>query len=330
MFKVVMVDGNEKLPDDDIYYMITKNGPYMRKKLGFIDCVVPVKSISILKDVTPYAHMNIPKIPADMFAKITAFFRAVYDEYHAESMVLIFLNTKTNEYTVHVPYQKVSAGGIEYHRGFVLNDHIMVCSIHSHANFGAFHSGTDHDDERSFDGLHITIGKLGDKFVEVVSSIMVNGTRFKVTPEDYVEGIDQVEQEQEEEKDIYYYIGTQRIKMSGSKQRSGPRYVVETSDFDVEWMERVEGTKFTYVKSVPRGIVFDDDVDNEFSIAHFYKNFGFWEKTAAEMEAATENPKILIKEEDLLSGPCKTCPFKCNITDRLKEVCSSSQVGGGK
>ncbi len=333
MFKVIMIDGTEKLPDDNIYYMITKNGPYMRKKLGFIDCVVPVKTISILKDITPYATMSIPKIPADIFAQITAFFRNVYDEYQAESMVLMFLNTKTNKYYVHVPYQKVSAGGINYHRGFVLEDHIMVCSIHSHANFGAFHSGTDHDDERSFDGLHITIGKLGDKFVEIVSSIMVNGTRFKVDPIDYIEGIDEIVAEAEEEKEIFYYIGTQKIKMSGRKQKDEKQYIVETVDFDPEWMEKVEGVKHQYVKSVPRGIVFDEEYDSEFSLWSYYKHFGNWPISGKDEELTNISvPKETkeIKEENILTGPCKTCPFRNNISNSLKTIYYNYQTGETK
>lgn len=298
MFKVVMMDGSQELPQDNIYFMITKNGPYMKKHLDLIECVVPVKTIPTLQEVTSYAKMNIPKIPQDMFSEITAFFREVYEEYRAECMVLLFLNRKTNEYYIHVPHQKVSGGSIDYHRGFVMDGHTMVCSIHSHAGFGAFHSGTDHKDEEHFDGLHITIGKLGDKFVEIASSIMANGSRFKVDPSEYIDDIEEIE---EDDVDMFYYIGTSKVKLSGKVSKS-PKYIVESVYFNYDWMDMVEGTKFSYVKEVNRGIFFGED--DEFDVKNYYKYFknSFLPSFEEKKDEKEEKPE---KHQ----GPCKTCPF---------------------
>lgn len=321
MFKIIIMDGKQKIPNDDICYLISKNGIMIKKKLGLIDCIVPVDTISVLEDIKPYAKMSIPKIPADIFAQITAFFRAIYDEYRAESMALMFLNPKTNEYYIHIPYQKVSTGGIEYHRGFVLENYVMVCSIHSHANFGAFHSGTDHDDEKNFDGLHITIGKLGNEFVEIASSIMANGTRFKVDPLDYIEGITEIDVEDKEEEEMFYYIGSQKIKISGRKKlKNEKQYFVESVSFNPEWMEHVEGTK--YIQNIPYRSIIDDD--DEFSMWSYYKHFGDW--SVRNMNNVITASKE-IKEEDIITGPCKICPFKNNISNNLKIINSSSRIG---
>ena len=74
MFKVIIADGKEELPKDDIYYIVAKEGVFIKKKLGIMDSISPVKNISILESVQATAKMNIEKIPAIAVAKISNFF----------------------------------------------------------------------------------------------------------------------------------------------------------------------------------------------------------------------------------------------------------------
>ena len=117
------------------------------------------------------------------------FFRKVYQEHRAEAIVLLFYNEMKKTYKVVPPSQEVSAAGVDYNRAVTLEGYIMVGDIHSHANFSAFHSGVDDADEKSFDGLHITIGNNGDDEVSLSASIVSNGQRFICEPEDYINGI---------------------------------------------------------------------------------------------------------------------------------------------
>jgi len=157
MFKIHINDGLNKLPDDDIFYIIAKDGIYIKKTLGVMDSLVPVKNISILEDIKTAARMNIKKIPAGQFAQIISFFKKeVYVKHRAECIVILFYNEENKTYRIIPPTQKVSSATIDYDRGLVLEGWTMVGDIHSHAAMSAFHSGTDHDDEQSFDGLHIT------------------------------------------------------------------------------------------------------------------------------------------------------------------------------
>jgi PRTRC genetic system protein A len=189
MFNVYLHNGENPLPEDDICYIIAKDGIYLKKKLGVMDSIAPVKEISILQTIQPTAKMNIPKIPAVEFGKIYEFFKAVYQAHSSESIVLLFFNETTKKYKVIAPHQKVSGAGAEYDRGIVIEGHTMIGTIHSHANFSAFHSGTDVGDEMNFDGLHITIGHVNSHNPSITACIVANGHRVVVEPEEYVAGI---------------------------------------------------------------------------------------------------------------------------------------------
>jgi hypothetical protein len=60
-------------------------------------------------------------------------------------------------------------------------------TIHSHANAGAFHSGTDDKDEKQFDGLHITIGNVNVASHSYSCRWVLSGEFFKADMQDAVE-----------------------------------------------------------------------------------------------------------------------------------------------
>jgi len=189
MFPIFINDGTTELPKDDIFYVICKEGVYLKKKMGVMESMVPVNNISILESIEATAQMHIPMVPGPMFAKIISFFKAVYKEHRAEAIVLIFYNEDTQKYKIFPPYQKVNYGAVDYNRGISLDGWQMIGDVHSHASMSAFHSGTDDDDEKSFDGLHITIGDNDDDEVSISASIVSNGTRFLIDPLDYIEDL---------------------------------------------------------------------------------------------------------------------------------------------
>ena len=157
MFPVFVNDGNHEIPDDDILYIVCKEGTYLKKKLGIMESITPVKNISILQSIEMMATMHIKPIPGTLFASVMDFFRQVYSEHKSEAIVLLFYNEEKRVYKIIPPAQEVSGAGVDYNRAMTLEGYTMVGDIHSHANFSAFHSGIDDADEKSFDGLHITI-----------------------------------------------------------------------------------------------------------------------------------------------------------------------------
>ena len=182
------------LPEDDACYIISKY-IYLKKRTGLINSMVRVDSINMAEELPEYARMKLPKIKAKTFGKVVGLFKMVFGKYHSESGVIMNLlshpdkpELKKIDYTI--PHQRVSAAHCKY--AIVTDPSYLNCgTIHCHSDFGAFHSGTDENDERYFDGLHITVGHIDLEYVSIAACIVINGKRVKVDPRQYIEGITQ-------------------------------------------------------------------------------------------------------------------------------------------
>ena len=263
MFPIVVNDGKQKLPDDDICYIVAKEGVFLKKKIGVMESVAPVKNISILNSVASMARMHINPIPAQTGAKILEFFKEVYSEYRGEAIVLLFYNETTGKYRVVPPHQKVTASACDYNRGITVKGFTMIGTIHSHANFSAFHSGTDDDDEKTFDGLHITYGHVTSEECTISASIVANGFRFMVDPEDYMLGVKKTADDEVEDRyitKVYKYVAGKMVvdkeastKSVHSRRKFDKRYIFTASEskrkFNPKWMNNVERGTYVYTYS---------------------------------------------------------------------------------
>ena len=202
MFNVYLYDGKE-IPKDEICVILAKEGVYMKKRVGVMESIAPIKGVSFLPSIETMAKMHIPKLPAVWFAKTVQFFRAVEDEHSAEAIVLPFYNEKTKKYRFIAPVQQVSGAAVDYKKDTTIEGMLGIGTIHSHSSMSAFHSGVDDKDEETFDGLHITVGNLDDKEVSISASIVSNGHRVIVDPEEYIEGIKLTTDIDEEEERSY-------------------------------------------------------------------------------------------------------------------------------
>jgi len=253
MFKIVYLDGKQEMPKDDIYYIVAKDGIFLRKKLGLIESLTPVKEISILENAKPYASMSIPKIPGKSMAKVMKFFKKAYQLYSSEAIVLLYFNPTTKTYRIYIPHQKVNGASVDYVKGVHLDNHIQVGTIHSHANFSAFHSGTDDNDEEHFDGLHITIGNNMDSFPSISASIVSNGMRFKVAPNEYIDNLDIVEYTPyfphmfrpafTEINGVKEYTNTVKSTLSYKLN-----VTLDEKDFNEKWIEKIEDDRPVYTR----------------------------------------------------------------------------------
>jgi hypothetical protein len=263
MFKIYTDNGNIDVNNlDDICYIITKNGTYLRKKVGLTDAIIKVNNISHLSDsVQRYGRINIPKIPNEDFAKICKFFYWAYKKHGGESVVLIYYNDTTKEFEIFPTDQEVSSASAKYKKSGKSHDgFLLVGTIHSHANFGAGHSGVDDDDELNFDGLHITVGNVNDTYPSISCSVVVNGERFMYDPEEYVEGVKK-KIVQHSKADPYYsendeiisrcYLPqgymwatpNKDVKKSISHTYDDKRYFIEnftSIKFDNDWKDKVQ------------------------------------------------------------------------------------------
>lgn len=121
--------------------------------------------IGFLGNMKSGCRFKLPKIPLAMVEKMDLFFRTVHEKYHSESIVLLTYNPKvggSQGWDILVPKQSNNAGHCNYDPSSVSDLHdtdtFIVGSAHSHPLMSAYASGTDHDDQADFDGLHITYG----------------------------------------------------------------------------------------------------------------------------------------------------------------------------
>jgi PRTRC genetic system protein A len=265
MFNVFVNNGINEMPDDDILYIVCKEGIYLKKKLGIMESITPVKNISTLETVQMMATMHIKPIPAFQFAQVESFFREVYKEHHSEAIVLLFYNEERKVYKIVPPHQKVNGGSVDYNRAITIDGFNMIGDIHSHANMSAFHSGVDDKDEESFDGLHITIGNCGSENVSISASIVSNAQRFIVEPSDYINRLaltrDIDEEIEKPYSQVFIWDKNQKkmVPKPGNQKtytvrRFDKRYIVDVSNkyrkFDPKWMDLVEHRPYTYTYGI--------------------------------------------------------------------------------
>ena len=195
---VLVYDGETELPKQGCYYIVAGNGCFFHKETagGVIKGLVPVKNIPLLPDfpVDFSIQCHLPKLPVFFVYKIKKFFEEVVNRYNSEANVILYFNPETKDYKVHVPEQIVSHSSVRYRKEALshtenMGEYLCVGTIHSHANFNAFHSGTDELDEQFFDGLHCTFGNNDKLRFSVASSIVMNGLRKSVEPSVLLEGI---------------------------------------------------------------------------------------------------------------------------------------------
>lgn len=173
----------------DIYFTLARGGIYMHKKMGLIHANVKVNDLSFLESISTFANMDLPPIPLEESVKVLNFFRWVQKKFHTEAIVLPYFSQETGEIRMFCPDQKVSSAALEYEDLGSIGEFQCVGSIHSHNDFGAFHSGVDTNDERYRDGLHITFGDLNMDYPTITASLVVSNNRFTVLPEDHLMGV---------------------------------------------------------------------------------------------------------------------------------------------
>ena len=335
MFKVFVNDGSKKIPKDDIVYIVCKEGVYLKKKVGIMESITPVKGLSHLQPVETMAQMHIEKMPGYMFAKVIDFFRKVYEEHKAEAVVLLFYDMETDEYEIVVPPQKVNGASADYTKGFTIENMDMIGTIHSHAGMSAFHSGVDDKDEESFDGIHITIGNLNDDDVSISASIVSNGTRFIVDPEEYIKDLEKVVDIDEEVskpyRKVFKFVNGKMVESKSNHtyttrkydKRYASKFLKRSKEsqgiFDKEWMEKVEYKSYVYTYKNVYG--WGGDFQSSFWKNRGVQNAftGFNKQKALPLK--TESKETKTKDIPVAGemNPCMECVFKAHKIDWVME-----------
>jgi len=193
LFPLYISSPGVKLPEQGTYYVLARDGLYIRKNTGFVTAMVKVPQISFLQELKTEAQLHIPRLPALLALKVVSFFRAIYTEHKSEATLLIHYDQENTRFALECPLQTVSNASVNYQSHERFEGFQLIGTIHSHATMNAFHSGIDTDDEMNFDGLHITIGNMDHKYFTFSCEAVVNNNRFKMAPEQAFEGIHEVD-----------------------------------------------------------------------------------------------------------------------------------------
>ena len=78
MLNIYVLQDGVQLPKKGTYYVVAKNGIFLRKETGLIEAFVKVEGIAPLQEIFVSAKLKIPKIRAKDIASIVAFFIAVH------------------------------------------------------------------------------------------------------------------------------------------------------------------------------------------------------------------------------------------------------------
>jgi hypothetical protein len=190
----IYIYNGQPLPANETYYVVASNGTFIHKH-GVFQSLVRVENIPFIEPISPYISPKFPPIPQNLANKVRLFFKTVLEVYRAEANVLVYFNPENKQFKIHVPYQQVARNFVNYERKLSpeetlkLSGFLCIGTIHSHCDFEAFHSGVDVDDEKHFDGLHVTFGNNQKEAITIAASLVSNNYRQLIFPCDVIEGI---------------------------------------------------------------------------------------------------------------------------------------------
>ena len=179
-------------PKGGPYYVITKNKTFIHKFFHFGRVMVEVNNTGLphLQALTKpewkgFLWHDIPQLPAGLVGQAWSFFQQIYKDLGTEAMVYITWHREKG-YRFFIPPQWNTGGHVnsKFTPEHITDGWQNVGTIHSHCNFSAFHSGTDHNDAKQQDGLHITIGHVNSDKPSYAVMVSVGGVNWDFKIED--------------------------------------------------------------------------------------------------------------------------------------------------
>lgn len=191
--RIFLLEDGVTLPAHGMYFVVARDGMYLRKENVVGRGLVPVPRISFLNEVAERAAYCLPPLPAALVANVLSFFRRIYQLHQSEAIVLVHYHEAEKAFRLSCPEQVVDGGGIyRYDAMERFDGYLLVGSIHSHAEMDAFHSCIDEKDEKKFDGVHCTMGRFDTDYVDIRCSLVMNGARFNLQPRRVFGGLTRV------------------------------------------------------------------------------------------------------------------------------------------
>ncbi|HEY3548350.1 MAG TPA: hypothetical protein VGK17_19940 [Propionicimonas sp.] len=161
-------------------FVVASNGLYLRKRSLLGVSQTRVGRIAHLPAGSEFVEYALPRVPADLMARVVGFFRAVYRLHRTEAAVLLVW--RDGVFDLVVPAQRVTSVSVSFdvRDGDVPPGWRVVGSMHSHGAYGAYASTTDEDDEAELDGLHVVVGEIDKHRPGYAAAVVVDGVRFEL------------------------------------------------------------------------------------------------------------------------------------------------------
>jgi len=169
-------------------YVLDASGWKLYKRNGVSTALIPVSAVSGLAELETKIQFTADRIPLDLIRRVTAWFKAVYAKYRSEAVGYLYYSAVSGEWQFVPPTQTATGASAKYEEAPKIQNWQIVGTIHSHGSMSAFHSGVDDADEKNFDGVHITVGRV-DTVPEYSCSLVVQGEREIVDPSCLIDGM---------------------------------------------------------------------------------------------------------------------------------------------
>lgn len=192
--------GGDVLQNPEVY-VLGKNGTlyqYYQFSLGRSALIELAKTPIVVGDgktlLKPYlkALVNDQRIPVQFLDDIVEFFKRVmtmtgtggrgHGEY--EAMAHIVWNKTSKAYRVAIPKQQVAKATVTYDWSHIQDDEEVILDIHSHNTMGAFFSGTDERDDKTYAGISGVAGQLDRGIPALIWRFNAYKTKVTIEMED--------------------------------------------------------------------------------------------------------------------------------------------------
>jgi hypothetical protein len=195
---VVLKDAGFRAPEASDYYVLARNGLFLERHTDIFSASVPVEGgVPGLAAHEPRLTLRLPRLPRAMLERAMGFFRAVWERWEGEAILLIFYapaaGDRPSRFAFGAPPQRIRG---RFERGRFRADLRLeygACerpgpefrklgTFHSHGHVGPAHSSTDEHDELFETGLHLTAGYVDSRLPAFAATFVVGRTRFPLEP----------------------------------------------------------------------------------------------------------------------------------------------------
>lgn len=153
---------------------------------GLFECVLTHE----IKATKGSISWNGPKMPVEMWQQILSYFKWCYDTTRSECQVRLYVSPVHNTWRAWAFPQEAKTGmtarelddedARTQRANLNMNppEWYYFGTVHHHCGATAFQSGTDEQNEKDQDGLHITIGKVDEKLHDIHARFYRKGLKF--------------------------------------------------------------------------------------------------------------------------------------------------------